>query len=112
VIPKLFIDEDLSELLAELLRKEGIDVLTVREAGMDHESDAALVLWAKQQQRVFVTHNKRDVNALATQIQGHAGVIVVQGVAALSTYRRIAEQIVDKITSVNDWNDVVLWVRA
>lgn len=109
---KLFIDEDLSELLAELLRKDSVDVLTVREAGMDHEQDLALLLWAQQQQRVFVTHNKRDVNTLATHVKGHAGIVVVQGVASLSTYKKLAEQIMDKITTLNDWKDVVVWIRT
>lgn len=112
MVAKLFIDEDLSELLAELLRKDGVDVVTVRESGMDHEQDLKLLLWAKQQQRVFVTHNKRDVNLLASQVRGHSGIVVVQGVAALSTYKKLAEQVVDKLTTLNDWEDVVVWIRA
>lgn len=76
----LYLDEDVSVLIAALLRPHGFDVLTTREAHNLGQSDSFQLLFATAQQRAILTHNRGDFEslhrrALAEQ-QSHAGIII------------------------------------
>ena len=62
---KLYLDEDVDVLLAELLRARGFSVLTTREAGQLTRSDAEQLAYAVTQGRTFLTHNRVDFIELA-----------------------------------------------
>jgi hypothetical protein len=80
IFSNLYLDEDVSVLIAELLRPHGFDVLTTREAHNLGQSDSFQLLFAASQQRAMPTHNRGDFeslhrSALAEQ-QPHAGIII------------------------------------
>jgi len=80
IFSNLYLDEDVSVLIAALLRPHSFDVLTTREAHNFGQSDSFQLLFAAAHHRAILTHNRSDFealhrNALAKQ-QGHAGIIV------------------------------------
>ena len=82
--PRLFIelyaDEDVSVLVAELLRARGFSVTTTRDAGRLGRTDAEQLSYAAEQRKTFLTHNRADFEALAhhyfTAGLTHHGVII------------------------------------
>ncbi|MDJ0742031.1 MAG: DUF5615 family PIN-like protein [Xenococcaceae cyanobacterium MO_167.B27] len=77
---RLYLDEDVNVLVADLLNARGFDALTVRDAGRLQASDAEQLAYAITQQRALVTHNRSDFEELvqtyfATE-QKHYGVIL------------------------------------
>lgn len=75
---ELYLDEDVSVLVAELLRSHGFDVLTAREAGQLGKSDEEQLAYALSQSRALVSHNRSDFEALAQQY--FAAVVPLPGV--------------------------------
>jgi predicted nuclease of predicted toxin-antitoxin system len=80
VFIRLYLDEDVNVLVADLLNAKGFDVLTVRDAGQLQSSDEAQLTYAVNQQRALVTHNRGDFEALVQTYfdaeQTHHGVIL------------------------------------
>jgi predicted nuclease of predicted toxin-antitoxin system len=76
----LYLDEDVSGLVARLVRGRGYDVLTVREAGQAGKSDPEQLAFATGDGRTIVTHNRRDFEPLASEYavrgQNHHGIII------------------------------------
>ena len=54
----LYLDEDVSSLLAEILRARGFDVETAREAGRVGEADADQLEYAIKNERALLSHNR------------------------------------------------------
>lgn len=75
---KYLTDEHVPLLLAALLRRAGVDVLTAQECGLLHTPDRDLLLYAAQSGRCLITANVRDFPNLAREFaeQGiqHAGI--------------------------------------
>lgn len=64
---ELYLDEDVSALVAELLRARGFDVLTTHEAGRKGTHDKEQLVYAASQQRALLTHNRDDFARLAEE---------------------------------------------
>jgi predicted nuclease of predicted toxin-antitoxin system len=77
---RLYLDEDVNVLVADLLKARGFDVLTVRDAGQFRASDEDQLAYAIKQQRALVTHNRSDFEELIQTYfaaeQKHYGVIL------------------------------------
>ncbi len=77
---KLYLDEDVSVLVAELLRIRGFDAVTARDAGQLEKSDEEQLAQALSQSRALLTHNRSDFETLALRYfregQPHYGVII------------------------------------
>ena len=77
---RLYLDEDINVLVADLLKARGFDVLTVRDAGQIQASDEKQLSYAVNQQRTLVTHNRSDfeklIQAYFEREQKHYGVIL------------------------------------
>ncbi len=77
---ELYLDEDVSVLVAELLRVRGFDVRTTQEAGRKAEDDEGQLAYAVSSRRALLTHNRDDFARLAQEyfVQGreHYGVII------------------------------------
>lgn len=77
---ELYLDEDVSVLVAELVRARGFTALTAREAGQLHASDADQLAYAVSQRKTLLTHNRADFEALAQTYlatgQTHSGIII------------------------------------
>jgi predicted nuclease of predicted toxin-antitoxin system len=76
---RLYLDEDVNVLVADLLKARGFDGVTARDAGKLQASDEEQLAYAVSQKKTLVTHNRTDFEEL-TQIyfntgQMHYGVI-------------------------------------
>ncbi|GJL49802.1 MAG: hypothetical protein NPIRA01_10290 [Nitrospirales bacterium] len=78
---KFYLDEDLSQKIAERLRTRGIDTISAHEVMAEGFSDFQQLEIATKQKRCLVTRNRNDfivltLNAYHTQ-QAHYGVLIV-----------------------------------
>ncbi len=80
---KYYLDEDLNPKIAEILRKEGIDAVSAREAGKLQETDLEQLEHASSKKRCMVTRNRNDFIKLTVQFfnenRPHFGVLIVPG---------------------------------
>ena len=76
---RIYLDEDVNVLIAQLLRARGFDVTTTREVGQLGKSDSEQLTYAVNQGRTLLTHNRVDFEALAQAYlaagQMHYGII-------------------------------------
>lgn len=76
----LYLDEDVSVLIAKLIRSRAYVALTTLEAGQVGRSDAEQLDFATQRQMTILTHNRDDFVLLAGEYTAagrhHAGIIV------------------------------------
>jgi hypothetical protein len=77
---ELYLDEDVSVLIGELLRARGFSAITTVEAGNLGRSDDEQLEYAVAEQRAFLTHNRADFERLAknyfTSGRNHYGIII------------------------------------
>ena len=77
---RLYLDEDVSVLVAQLLRPHGFEVLTTRDAHNLGRSDAAQLDFATEHQWTLLTHNRCDYELFhEAAIRGqrlHAGILI------------------------------------
>jgi len=77
---ELYLDEDVSVLVAELLRARGFSVQTTREAGQTGVADGEQLTYAVSRRRALLTHNRDDFARLALEYfavgRSHYGIIV------------------------------------
>ncbi|MDI6793469.1 MAG: DUF5615 family PIN-like protein [bacterium] len=77
---KLYLDEDLSPVLAKALRSKGFDVISSHETGMNGKSDEEQLKYATSQQRAILSFNVGDYAILAKSFyqekHDHFGIIV------------------------------------
>jgi predicted nuclease of predicted toxin-antitoxin system len=77
---ELYLDEDVSALVADLLRARGFVATTTREAGKLGSSDLEQLEHAIIQDKTLLTHNRADFEALAQQYfssgRPHYGIVI------------------------------------
>jgi predicted nuclease of predicted toxin-antitoxin system len=61
---RLYLDEDVSVLVADLVGARGFDVTTTRDENQLGNSDEAQLVFARERQRALVTHNRSDFERL------------------------------------------------
>jgi predicted nuclease of predicted toxin-antitoxin system len=78
---KLYLDEDLSPGVAQLLRQGGLDAVSAHEVGEAGHLDLAQLRFATREGRCLVTRNVADfveiVRDLVNRQESHAGIILV-----------------------------------
>jgi predicted nuclease of predicted toxin-antitoxin system len=81
-VGSLVLDEDVSIVVAAILRARGFDALTARDAGRLGRSDAEQLTAAADAGRIFLTHNRADFEQLhrAWLAAGktHSGILVAR----------------------------------
>lgn len=82
---RLLIDEDSQDKrLVQLLRETGHDVITANEAGLMSQPDQIVFRYAINDNRVLLTLNCRDFEALHEEDSTHPGILAVYRDADLS----------------------------
>lgn len=88
---KLYLDEDLSPVVARALRDKGFDVVSSHETGMNGKSDEEQFNYALSQRRAILSFNIGDYAILAKsfyqQRQDHFGIIVSRKVGVKELIR-------------------------
>lgn len=78
---KLYLDEDISPKVAEILRKKGLDAVSAHETGMLEASDEEQLAFAASEGRAMVTRNRDDFITLSVQffegLKPHKGLIII-----------------------------------
>lgn len=75
---RLLLDENVALSVAEHLEKEGPDVATVREAGLEASSDAEVLGRAHREGRVVVTHDRDFAGVTRVPQPIPVGVVLVR----------------------------------
>lgn len=74
---RLYADENVPWPVVEELRRYGHDVLTVQEAGRSGHADPDVLAFARSEERVLITLNRRHFARLHQEEQGrHCGILL------------------------------------
>jgi predicted nuclease of predicted toxin-antitoxin system len=77
---ELYLDEDVSVLVAGLIKARGFTAVTTQDVGRKGVSDEAQLAYATSQNKVLVTHNRVDFEKLAQEYflagRDHTGIII------------------------------------
>lgn len=78
---RLYLDEDISPKVADLLRHKGIDAVSVHDVKMTGASDERQLLRAVSEERVMVTRNRNDFIILTVRFfedtTPHHGLLII-----------------------------------
>ncbi|MCZ6801922.1 MAG: DUF5615 family PIN-like protein [Nitrospirae bacterium] len=78
----LYLDEDVSVVLAAILRAKWFDLLTARDADHLGQSDLAQLTFGATSNRVLLSHNRMDFESLHREWlsagKAHAGIIIAR----------------------------------
>ena len=109
---RLYLDEDVDVLLAELLRVRGFNAISARDTGRVGISDDEQLEFAAAQQRDLFTHNRADFERLArdwwTATKHHFGIIIAVRRRPHDILRRIL-RILDEVTA-DEMRDQVRYI--
>ena len=97
---ELYLDEDVSILIADLIKARGFSVMTTHQAGNLGKSDAEQFEFAANQKKVLLTHNRVDFENLAKKYfaenKMHYGIIIA--------VRRLPNEMVQRILKILNHN--------
>jgi hypothetical protein len=100
---RLYLDEDVSAFLTQLLRPHGFEVLTTREAQNLGSSDAAQLQFATAHQHTILTHNRCDFEQLhesaLRERRLHAGILIANRRASDFELARRIMTVLDTFTA-------------
>lgn len=108
----IYTDEDVSRLVATLLKARGFDVTTTSEQGMLSQSDSQQLAYAASVERCLLTHNRVDFERLhleyMTEGRQHSGIIVAPQKNAYEIAQRVA--ILLNTLTADEINNQLLYV--
>jgi predicted nuclease of predicted toxin-antitoxin system len=94
---KLYLDEDISPIVPELLRKKGVKAVSAHERAMTGVTDEEQLLAAVNERRVMVTRNRNDFIALTIRffqdLKPHSGLIIVPHSIPGSDFNLLAKRL-------------------
>ncbi|MDP4012114.1 MAG: DUF5615 family PIN-like protein [Candidatus Nanoarchaeia archaeon] len=110
MIPTIYVDECLSRLIVNLLRKEGANAIYATDIGMNGKNDEEQLIFAKQKSYILITNDKKDFSKIAKKFTDHKGIIIISKSTPLGAYPKMVESILDKLTIVQDWSQMLIWI--
>ena len=109
---ELYLDEDVSVLVAELLRVRGFSARTTQEEGLKNASDQEQLAHAVSRKQTLLTHNRDDFVTLAQGYfatgRKHYGIIIAVRRPPHEIVRRLMA-ILDQMTA-DEMEDQVLYI--
>ncbi len=110
---KLYLDEHLPPILAQILQERGTDCLTTQDAGNLGKSDQDQLSYAASHGRVLVTFDRGDFLALAklwsASGQIHAGIILSKQLPLFDLLRQLLRLVYRH--SKDDLASQILWLQ-
>lgn len=107
----LYTDEDMSALVATILKSRGFDITTVPEQATLGKTDSEQLKTATYLGRCLITHNRVDFERLHLQYmkknERHCGIIIVPQKNAYEVARRIG--ILVNVLTVEEINNQLLY---
>jgi hypothetical protein len=101
-VAALYTDEDMSALVATLLRSQGFDVATVPEQATLGRTDREQLEFTTSLNRCILTHNRVDFERLHVQYleadRRHSGIVIVPQKNAYEVAQRIG-RLVNALTA-------------
>ncbi|MEK6619257.1 MAG: DUF5615 family PIN-like protein [Nitrospirota bacterium] len=108
----LYLDEDVSVVVATTLQARGFDVVTTRDLGKLGRTDAEQLATSAMAGRVFLTHNRVDFESLHGEWlqagRAHAGIIVARRHAPSELASRVG-RLLSRLTA-DDLKNQLLYV--
>jgi uncharacterized protein with PIN domain len=111
----LYLDEDITDLLAQVLRARGYDVVSTRERNAGEFTDDDQLDLATSLGRAILTCNARDFVRIsrerAASAQRHAGIIISYEQIELDQVRRFADavaRLLDRLASTDLANNTLV----
>lgn len=110
--PKLCLDEDLTDLLARVLRTMGYDVVSAHEIKMEGRSDEEQLIYAIKNKRAILTCNISHFTNLARRCYenktAHCGIIVMPQLDFKGMLKRVIDFLDN--TSSDDLKNRYVWL--
>ncbi len=108
---KIYLDEDVHPLLAQVLRERGYDVISCIEEKLIGLSDEQQLLKAIERKRAIMTHNIRDfVKLHRKHYPSHYGIILSDQVEFKILLRRILRFLSQ--TSLETTRGHIIWLSV
>jgi predicted nuclease of predicted toxin-antitoxin system len=108
----VFLDEDVSTLIATLLRSRGYESESTRDAGRLGATDAEQLAFAAGRRMAILTHNRQDSEELdaeyRTSGRHHCGIIIAVRRDPYEIFRRLVV-VLDQYTA-DEMDDQVLYI--
>jgi len=115
---RLLIDEDsLAKVLVKMLTAAEHNVITVNEVGLMSQPDPVVLDYARSDNRILLTHNCRDFEALHQEDPHHPGILVIYEnkdyskdmsrgaiVKAIANLEAANIPLANQFISLNHWN--------
>ena len=99
IFARLYLDEDVDILIADLIRSRNFEVTTTNDVGRKGESDPQQLEYAASRKFAIVTHNRIDFERLAQQYfdenRTHYGIIIAVQRLPGDVAKRLAEKLND-----------------
>lgn len=90
---ELYLDEDVSVLIADILRGRGFNATTTRDEGQRQNTDAEQLAYAADHHKTILTHNRVDFEILAQKYTDsgskHFGIILARRHPPYELVRRL-----------------------
>lgn len=111
---KVYVDENISKVIAKLLRNNDFDAISASEIGNINLSDAQQLAAAVNMKRVIITSDKRNflVNSKAKE-RNHFGIIIVTKQYNIPSLNKLVEKIISKYLNrytTDEFKNVVFYV--
>ena len=93
---ELYLDEDVSVLVADLVRARGFVAITTQQAGMAGNDDPVQLAYVVSRHAAMFTHNRKHFEILAKEYfaagQTHYGIII--------SHHRPPHELIDRLISI------------